>query len=568
MMIKTQVKKILRNAFGYGLHPDWKKILRKDASQWESAQVRAKNGSKILIATSIGGYAPGTVVESMLAVALTLRGSRVHILLCDKLLPACMRADICRFPNPIKYSLHGPSRLCRTCFAPADKMYRSLGVPVHRYSDLVTPEEMQTAQSLSSTLPYAEIGSYQLDALAVGEHAMAGALRFYAQGNLDGAPHAETILRRYFHASLLTIYATRRLFNTYEFASACFHHGIYVPQGIIGEVARHKGEHVVNWNPAYKKQCFIFTHDDTYHHKLLAEPTTNWENLVWTPEMESDTLTYLKSRWQGTQDWIWFHKNPCEELSAIAAELGVDFSRPCIGMLTNVIWDAQLHYRANAFSNMIDWTLRTIQYFSERPDLQLIIRIHPAEIRGTIPSRQPLLLEIRKAFPKLPGNVFVIPPESKISTYAVMLQCNAVIIYGTKTGVELSSRGIPVIVAGEAWIRGKGLTMDASSPKQYFELLDQLPLSDGLSAKDTQRARKYAYHFFFRRMIPLPFMIHQPGDWPPYRLALTNLDDLLPGKSLGLDVICNGILTGSEFIYPAEKVLRKNQSKLQGKSRL
>ncbi len=436
-------------------------------------------------------------------------------------------------------------------------MYRSLGVPVHRYSDLITTAERKAAQSLASSLPYAEIGDYKLGGLAVGEHATAGTLRFYARGNLEDEPYAETILRRYFHASVLTAYAARRLMNAHGFAAACFHHGIYVPQGIIGEVARQQHVRVVNWNPAYRKQCFIFSHGDTYHHTLLAEPTANWENLAWTPELESDTLDYLKSRWQGSQDWIWFHKNPREEIPAIAAELGVDFSRPCIGMLTNVIWDAQLHYRANAFSSMLDWALRTIRYFSERPDLQLIIRIHPAEIRGNIPSRQPLLAEIQKAFPKLPANVFVIPPENEISTYAVMLQCNAVIIYGTKTGVELTSLGIPVIVAGEAWIRGKGLTMDASSPEEYFGLLDRLPLSQGLSAQVTERSRKYAYHFFFRRMIPLPFMIPRPGDWPPYSLALKSLENLRPGKSPSLDVICDGILNGSEFVYPAEKVSRK-----------
>jgi hypothetical protein len=57
-----------------------------------------------------------------------------------------------------------------------------------------------------------------------------------------------------------------------------------------------------------------------------------------------------------------------------------------------------------------------------------------------------------------------------------MLECNAVIIYGTKTGVELTSMGRPVIVAGEAWIRNKGLTLDATSRDNYFHILDGLPL--------------------------------------------------------------------------------------------
>ena len=77
-------------------------------------------------------------------------------------------------------------------------------------------------------------------------------------------------------------------------------------------------------------------------------------------------------------------------------------------MLTNVMWDAQLHYRANAFPNMLEWVIQTIRYFIGRPELQLLIRVHPAEIRGNLPSRQPLVAEIQREFPRLPRNVIVI----------------------------------------------------------------------------------------------------------------------------------------------------------------
>ena len=101
-------------------------------------------------------------------------------------------------------------------------------------------------------------------------------------------------------------------------------------------------------------------------------------------------------------------------------------------------------------------------------DLQLIIRVHPAELRGHIQSRQPIAEEIRREIGPLPPNIHVIPPDSPVSTYAVMTQCDSVLIYGTKTGVELTSLGVPVIVAGEAWIRNKGITIDARSREHYL----------------------------------------------------------------------------------------------------
>ena len=541
-------------------YPNWKKLLQSEAGLWARTVSSSDNGPRILIGTSAGGFVPGAIVESMLAVALTLRGAKVHILLCDELLPACIQAMLHFLPSQSEFAAHGPQQhLCATCFAPGYEMYKSLGLPIHRYSDFISADDRESARSLAAQLPVHDIEAYKLDGLAVGEHALAGALRFFASGNLSAEPDAEPILRRYFEASLITTQVTRHLLDSYPFAAACFHHGIYVPQGLIGEVARAKDVRVINWNPAYRKQCFIFSHHDTYHHTLLQEPTANWEHLSWDTQMENEVMDYLKSRWHGTKDWIWFHEKPEEDLSSIAAELGVDFNRPCIGMLTNVMWDAQLHYRANAFPNMLEWVIQTIRYFISRPELQLLIRVHPAEIRGTLPSRQPLVAEIQRVFPNLPKNIIVIPPESQVSTYAAMSQCDTVIIYGTKTGVELTSMGIPTIVAGEAWIRNKGITRDATTPAQYFEMLDQLPQRQRLDERVTERARKYAYHFFFRRMIPLSFM-RESKTGAPFRLELESIEQLMPGRDLGLDVICDGIMNGKEFIYPAEQ--RQSQEDL------
>jgi hypothetical protein len=213
-------------------------------------------------------------------------------------------------------------------------------------------------------------------------------------------------------------------------------------------------------------------------------------------------------------------------------------------------WDAQLHYPANAFPSMLEWLVETCQYFATRPDLHLLMRVHPAEISGFPPSRQPILGELRKAIPELPPNITIVPPESDISTYALMSFCNAAVIYGTKMGVELTSTGLPVIVAGEAWIRNKGLTRDASSREEYFRILAELPFKERLGTRQLARARQYAYHFFFNRMIPLPFIDPKAG-YPIYRLKLDRLQQLLPGASDGLDTICDGILEGRPFVMHA-----------------
>lgn len=536
--------------------PDWRPILRASRDAWREARRAARTGPGVLIATTVGGHPPSTTIESLLAVALTLRGARVHVTLCDERLPACLRSHITAVESDAAFAAEGPQgSTCAGCYVSGRALYRSLGLPVHLLSELVSAEESRRAAAIAATIAAGEIPSFRLDGLNIGEHAQAGALRFYARGTLED-PASEAVLRRYFEAGLLTAFAIERLLDTTQIAAACFNHGIYIPHGVIGDVMRKRHVRLANWNPAYRKQTFIFSHGDTYHHTLMDEPVTEWEGVAWTAAREADLMAYLRSRWQGSQDWITFNANPEESRDAIARALNIDFQKPTIGLLTNVIWDAQLHYRANAFPNMMDWLIRTIAYFDRRRDLQLVIRVHPAEVTGAVPSRQTVVDELRQHFATLPPNVFVIPPDSPISTYVVTTQCDSVLIYGTKTGVELSCEGIPVIVAGEAWIRNKGLTMDARSPEDYFSILDRLPTGRRMDEETIARARRYAYHFFFRRMIPLRAVAPTTGmiaKFLKYRLDVKSLDALRPGADPGLDIICDGIMSGSPFVYPAEE---------------
>ena len=559
--IQKAIKKIKKRLFGLfsdrrhepskqKLRRFWRDILGAKKGEWEKFRASAKGGTRVLIAGTGSGNRVVGPIESTLGVALTLRGTEVHYLVCDEFLPACWKPDITRCPDLNEFVECGAKYLCPGCFRKGFQTIQSIDLIAHRYSELVTSEEFRQTEALSLSIDMNLIPEYRLNGIAVGEHAYAGALRFFATGNLNDQTQAEAVLRRFFHSALVTIVAISKLCEQIQFDCAVSFHGIYVPEGLIGEVARQKKIRVVNWLNAYRKQCFIFSHDDTYHHTMMAEPVHLWENMQWNADIEFQLMDYLESRWDGSRDWISFNRDPEIDLESISKEIGVDFSKPCIGMLTNVMWDAQLHYPANIFPNMLEWAIQTIDHFARRPDLQLLIRVHPAERSGNIPSRQPILEEIKKAYPRLPGNVFFIPPESRISTYAAMLQCDSVIIYGTKTGVELTSMGVPVIVAGEAWIKNKSITMDPGSLTEYLALLEKLPLKKRMDDDKVKRARQYAYHFFFRRMIPLEFISYVKRNY--YEVNLDSMEQLQPGNYKGLDVICDGISHGTEFIYPAE----------------
>lgn len=537
--------------------PDWAAITATNDKLWKTALSKTKNGQRVLMATAIGGHPQFTVLESALNIALTLRGAKIDVLLCDAAMPGCQRAKISGI-KPLALSIGGLKEVfCSSCMSTGKTVFYAPGLNILKMSEHISDEERTSARDISLSVLLDDIPGYTLNSLPIGEHALAGALRYYGVGDLSLEPEGEAVLRRYLESSLLTMFCIMRLLQDNRYDVVVNNHGIYVPHGIVSAVCRNQNVRTASWNLAYRKQCVIFSHTDTYHHTLMDEPVSEWENIAWSAEHETEITNYLESRRKGSRDWIWFNRDADNDMDHFAGKIGLNWQRPVIGMLTNVVWDAQLHYPANAFPNMVNWVMHTIEYFIKRPDLQLLIRVHPGELAppgGSTVSRQPIVEEIRSAFPTMPRNIFIIGPESTVSTYAAMDRCDSVIIYGTKTGVELTSVGIPVIVGGEAWIRNKGMTLDASSIDEYFKYLDALPTQKRMAPDRILRARKYAYHFFFRRMVPLPFLKPVPQSWPPFEIAVQNLEELLPGRYKGLDVICDGILKGSAFIYKAEEL--------------
>lgn len=500
----------------------------------------------------MGGYDHARVLDGVLAQALTQRGASVDLLLCDKAVPTCQMIKIGWRASPEMLADGAPIPYCDECVRRGREGLRGVSAPLRWMSRYLTEDDIKRAAQTSQSVPADEIPDFTWEGLPVGEHARAGALRYFARGDLSGEPQGEAVLRRYLEAGLRTIACLKRLIETHRYDVLVVNHGIYIPQGMICAVAHAMGVRVVTYNPAYRKHSFVFSHGASYHFTMVDEPVDHWRGLELTPGLVRRTNGYLASRRSGTNDWIWFHDQPQEDISPILREIGCDPAKPYVVALTSVVWDAQLHYKSNAFPNMLDWLKQTVSYWAKRSDLQLVIRVHPAELRGSVPSRQLAADELAAAFPELPPNVFVIGPEHQASTYALCESADSVIIYNTKTGIEIASMGVPVIVAGEAWVRDKGFTLDVSTPEEYFALLDTLPLARRMSAEERALATKYAFHFFFRRMIPLPF-IHQEESGR-FRLDVAKPRELAPGRFVGLDTICDGILEGTPFIYPAEAI--------------
>ncbi len=539
--------------------PNWQALIEQDLGLWQEGRRQRKH--KVLIGTIAGGHPVCTAMESLIATSLTLRGAEVEFLLCDGVFPTCLQCSADQFPDLREFVSDGPQkRLCSPCFQAGFDAYKPLGLPIRRLSEYITERDRENARAAVANLTLNEIERLEKNAVKLGENANAGALRFFATGDLNEEELGLEVARKFAETGFIAEAAANRLFSENKYDVLFMNHGIYVPHGMLKETAQKSGARTAIWEMAAKSSCIHLNHEDAVF--MLGEPTGSWENMNWSEAAENQLMEYLSSRWNGALDWIYteMHAGSQTKQEEFAREFGIDFSKPTFGLLTNVIWDAALFYPAMAFPSLVDWILETIKYFEERPHFNLVIRVHPAEVRGNMRTRQTAQAEIAKVFPQLPPNVFIVPPESKANTYALMGLCDTAIIYGTTTGNELTSMGIPTICAGQAFIKNKGITLDANTREEYFNLLDQLPLGQRLSAQKRRRARMYAYNYYFRRSIPISFA-EPVKNWPPIKMQVDSLRQLTPGANLAIDVICDGILEGKDFLYPAEEVVVRQQAR-------
>jgi hypothetical protein len=193
--------------------------------------------------------------------------------------------------------------------------------------------------------------------------------------------------------------------------------------------------------------------------------------------------------------------------------LGLD-ERPIVLLPTNVLGDSLTLGRQVLAGTMTAWITGVVRYFVDHPEVQLVVRIHPGEAISRGPSIE---AEINKIAPELPEHIHLIRPKDPVNTYDLMDITDLGLTYTTTTGLEIASRGIPVITGGQTHYRGKGFTIDPASWDEYIAALDRILPQVGrlrLTPEQLELAWNYAYRFF--KEYPRPF---------PWHLARTT-DDL------------------------------------------
>jgi hypothetical protein len=235
-----------------------------------------------------------------------------------------------------------------------------------------------------------------------------------------------------------------------------------------------------------------------------------------------ERLADLENARRGARVWgkskrLWQYVS-AQGAEQIRQALDLD-DRPVVLLAANVLGDS-LTLGRNIFArSMSEWITRTVQYFANRSDVQLVIRVHPGE--KLVPQAKSMATVVHEALSEIPSHIHLIGALDNVNTYDLIEIADLGLAYTTTVGVETAMNGIPVISCGQTHYRRRGFSIDPNSWDEYFAMLDRV-LSDlpdhRLSEEQVAKAWNYAFRFFFEYPRPFPWRLMNFWDdlevWP------------------------------------------------------
>ena len=285
--------------------------------------------------------------------------------------------------------------------------------------------------------------------------------------------------------------------------------GTILELGVAYQVARLLGIETVTFEFADQQERIWLAQND----EIMQHNTADLWNSLGNqplPEKAKLALTGLFGARKNAHLWGNFarqwQQNPVKGGASVRESLRLD-ERPMALLATNVLGDSLTLGRQRITQTMAEMIVRTIAYFMRHPEVQLVVRVHPGELKTHGTS---MVDVINQAYPELPENIHIIRPEDKTNTYDLMEIADFGLVYTTTVGMEMAMSGLPVIVTGKTHYAGKGFTLDPQTWKEYEQMLDQVsnnPTASRLTPEQVEKAWLYAYLFFFEFSLPFPWHI-------------------------------------------------------------
>ncbi len=295
--------------------------------------------------------------------------------------------------------------------------------------------------------------------------------------------------------------------------------------GVLFDVARAAGITVAGWEQAPQRAEHYIV---TINRRFGDFDMTN----VWradAPHIVNEARRQRIRDWMAQKDAAANldpaprgHHVPDASARALLESLGLDPDKPTAALFPNLTFDTAVLDRDRAFSSVSDWALRTVAFFAEHPEWQLVVRVHPVE---KVWSEEFLGEILRRRWPVLPGNVRIVESEEPLSSYRLLDAAQLGLYYTGTLGFEMAMFGIQALTPARPLYGDMGFTREPATADVYFEAI-RCAFADpeGTKMTEAEMARAWCFADLYvndvNKALPWSYQRFWPSildDWPMAR---------------------------------------------------
>lgn len=508
----------------------------------------APNGEKILFSHSFSIYEPSYIHDTLMSIALQMRGCEIFSAFCDG-----VQNVECNVYGGVWKDHTDFDSSCSHCQKCSSRLWSKLDKRnIFRYSTYITDEDDREIENIMEKIPEGrwgdykdsrgwEIGVWAKDIL-VNNYVVADKSLIHGHEELGRSHLKNLLVVKFAIEKIVSKVKPTRIISNDSFYGMWKLWELIAKENSIPFYSHWSGTRIGGWSYAYNDASM----------NLNFKPS--WESYSkqeLIPGEESRVNQWLKDR-EGGRDMIIDTASLANYKDEYFDFNSIDKSKPTALLSSNVVWDLAALNKEVFTSSMGEWIIQTIRWFGNNPDYQLIIKSHPAEyypeIPQTIETVQSMLEEV---FTTLPDNVIFISPKAAVSVYQLLPFASIGLVFTTSVGIEMAARGKSVILAGKSHYRNYGFTCDPETLEEYFYHLER---ELGVGMSDNSDAEKLAkkflkfnfFHYYTRN--GLVSFDHSKDNNGRVNILIDSIEELKPGHNEHLDYILDSIVEGAPIL--------------------
>ncbi len=460
--------------------------------------------SKVLFFAPHSGIWVHAFPEALVAEALVKHGHDLLYITCGKVFSEqCVVMDAAR----VGWQSEEPQRedVCRQCVASRDLLRREFKLAGYDLGQVLDADDHDQVEDILGRTTRESFPDLVVEDVPVGKLATYELLLRHKKLSLDLSDREWREYRISLRYVLLSLFGARKILDRERPDHIVVYNSLYSVNRTVCMLGERRGiPHYflhAGGNLAHRLQSLMFGRDYTFRYvKRLIEKWPEFRQVPCPPGAMrqitdhffvllggSSAFTFSSGAGKSPRDLSHFFGVAAGQRVLVATMSSYDerFAAEVVGALSSD--------HSPLFPRQVDWIRAVVKWVSARPDLFLIVRVHPREFPGTMrsggKSEHARLLE--QLFATLPSNVRVNWPTDEVSIYDLADIADVFLNAWSTAGKEMSLLGLPVVIySPELVFYPSDLNYVGITEEEYFAQI-QRALLDGWSLEHVRMTYRW-----------------------------------------------------------------------------